>query len=99
MTRCTIGRENTPSIEGSDQVNFEKACAFIGQMGPVYMFSDNLTLEQIKGIHSLGPSYMYSFLGDEVPLASNSSLYDGILDAKDGLSSKIIFGLNAQVFV
>jgi hypothetical protein len=32
---------------------------------------------------------MYSFHGDDC--------YRGILDARDGLSSKIIFGFNAQV--
>lgn len=63
------------------------------------MFGDALSSEQIKGVNYLGPSYMYSFLGEEVPLASDNSLYSGIFDVKDGLSSKIIFGLNAQVFV
>ncbi|KAH0452153.1 hypothetical protein IEQ34_019452 [Dendrobium chrysotoxum] len=96
LTWCSIGTEYVPTIEGTGQINFEKACAFIGQMGPVYMFSDTLTSEQIKAVYSLGPSYMYSFLGDEILLASDSSLYDGILDVKDGLSSKIIFGFNAQ---
>lgn len=61
------------------------------------MFGDAISSEQIKSLHYLGPSYMYSLLGDEVPLASDSSLYSGIFDAKDGLSSKIMFGLNAQV--
>ncbi|KAK8941577.1 hypothetical protein KSP40_PGU012222 [Platanthera guangdongensis] len=96
LTRCTIGTEYIPTMECSGQINFEKAFPFLGQMGPVYMFSDALTSEQIKGIYSLGPSYMYSFLGDEIPLASDSSLFGAILDTKEGLSSKIIFGLNAQ---
>nr|CAD1832089.1 unnamed protein product [Ananas comosus var. bracteatus] len=96
MTRCTIGTELTPISEEAYSLNFERTFPFIGQMGPVYMFCDALSLEQVKGIHCLGPSYMYSFLGDENLFATDDSLYKGILDGKDGLSSKIIFGLNAQ---
>ncbi|PKA52227.1 hypothetical protein AXF42_Ash010123 [Apostasia shenzhenica] len=96
LTRCTIGTEYIPTTEGSGHINFEKAYPFVGQMGPVYMFGDALTSEQVKGIYCLGPSYMFTFLGDEVSLASKTSLNDGILDAKDGISSKLIFGLNAQ---
>ncbi|KAJ6709641.1 hypothetical protein OIU74_010693, partial [Salix koriyanagi] len=69
---------------------------FHGQIGPVYLFSDAISSEQVQGIYSLGPSYMYSFLDNEATPFYDSSLPSGILDAKDGLSSKIIFGLNAQ---
>lgn len=71
--------------------------SFHGQIGPVYLFSDAISSEQVQGIYSLGPSYMYSFLDNEATPFYDSSLPSGILDAKDGLSSKIIFGLNAQV--
>lgn len=90
MTRCTIGTELMPVGDEPISIGFEKTFAFTGQMGPVYMFSDALSSEQVKGIYFLGPNYMYSFHGDD-------SLYRGILDARDGLSSKIIFGFNAQV--
>ncbi|XP_044956208.1 BEACH domain-containing protein B-like isoform X2 [Hordeum vulgare subsp. vulgare] len=89
MTRCTIGTELIPLGDEPNSIGFERTSAFTGQMGPVYVFSDALSSEQIKGIYNLGPSYMYSFHGDD-------SLYRGILDARDGISSKIIFGLNAQ---
>ncbi|XP_024315441.1 BEACH domain-containing protein B [Brachypodium distachyon] len=89
MTRCTIGTQLIPVGEEPLSIGFERTFAFTGQMGPVYVFSDALSSEQIKGIYNLGPSYMYSFHGDD-------SLYRGILDARDGISSKIIFGLNAQ---
>ncbi|TKW23149.1 hypothetical protein SEVIR_4G274600v4 [Setaria viridis] len=89
MTHCTIGTELKPVGEEPISIGFEKTFAFTGQMGPVYVFSDALSSEQVKGIYFLGPSYMYSFHGDD-------SLYRGILDARDGLSSKIIFGFNAQ---
>ncbi|KAF8687356.1 hypothetical protein HU200_043042 [Digitaria exilis] len=89
MTHCTIGTELRPVGEEPISIGFEKTFAFTGQMGPVYVFSDALSSEQVKGIYFLGPSYMYSFHGDD-------SLYRGILDARDGISSKIIFGFNAQ---
>ena len=89
MTHCTIGTELMPVGDESISIGFEKTFAFTGQMGPVYVFSDALSSEQVKGIYFLGPSYMYSFHGDDC--------YRGILDARDGLSSKIIFGFNAQV--
>ncbi|CAD6338666.1 unnamed protein product [Miscanthus lutarioriparius] len=88
MTHCTIGTELMPVGDESISIGFEKTFAFTGQMGPVYVFSDALSSEQVKGIYFLGPSYMYSFHGDDC--------YRGILDARDGLSSKIIFGFNAQ---
>ncbi|THU62740.1 hypothetical protein C4D60_Mb01t08320 [Musa balbisiana] len=96
MSRCTIGTELKPTNEEPYPFNFGKIYPFLGQLGPLYVFSDALSSEQIKGLYCLGPSYMYSFLGDGVLLDSQNSLYGGILDAKDGLSSKVIFGLNAQ---
>lgn len=70
---------------------------FLGQIGPVYMFSDAITSEQVQGIYSLGPSYMYAFLDNETAISTDNPMPAGILDAKDGLASKIIFGLSAQV--
>ncbi|XP_038974911.1 BEACH domain-containing protein B isoform X4 [Phoenix dactylifera] len=96
MTRCTIGMELRPADEELHSFKFGKIFPFFGQIGPVYVFGDALSSEQVRGVYCLGPSYMYSFLGDEVLLASDNSLCNGVLDAKDGLSAKIIFGLNAQ---
>ncbi|KAJ3679372.1 hypothetical protein LUZ60_017383 [Juncus effusus] len=87
LTRCTVGAELMPISDEPNSLGFERAFPFIGQMGPVYAFSDALTPEQIKGIYGLGPSYMYSFVGDHLG-------EEGLL--KEGISSKIIFGLNAQ---
>jgi len=97
MTRCSVGTELMPIGEEPSSLGFESTFAFTGQMGPVYAFSDALSPEQIRGIYNLGPSYMYSFLGDQNLLTNDDSLYKGILDARDGISSKMIFGLNAQV--
>ncbi|OUZ99745.1 BEACH domain [Macleaya cordata] len=98
MTHCTIGTKITPSLSEEEKSLFpvEDSSHLLGQIGPVYMFSDAISPEQIQGIYSLGPSYMYSFLDNEVALASDNPLPNGLLDAKDGLASKIIFGLNAQ---
>ncbi|RLN08296.1 BEACH domain-containing protein B [Panicum miliaceum] len=96
MTRCSVGTELMPIGEEPSSLGFESTFAFTGQMGPVYAFSDALSPEQIRGIYNLGPSYMYSFLGDQNLLTNDDSLYKGILDARDGISSKMIFGLNAQ---
>lgn len=97
MTRCSVGTELMPIGEEPSSLGFESTFAFIGQMGPVYAFSDALSPEQIRGIYSLGPSYMYSFHGDRNLLTNDDSMYKGVLDARDGISSKMIFGLNAQV--
>ncbi|KAL6888469.1 hypothetical protein ACP4OV_009495 [Aristida adscensionis] len=96
MTRCSLGTELMPIGEEASSLGFESTFAFMGQMGPVYAFSDALSPEQIKGIYNLGPSYMYSFLGDQNLLMNDDSIYKEILDARDGISTKMIFGLNAQ---
>ncbi|KAH7652235.1 Concanavalin A-like lectins/glucanases protein [Dioscorea alata] len=95
LTHCRIGTD-CRSKDTESQFPAEKAYPFHGQIGPIYIFSDCLSSEQIKGIYCLGPSYMYSFFCDEVPLTLDITFSNGILDAKDGLSSKILFGLNAQ---
>ena len=70
---------------------------FFGQIGPVYLFNDAITPDQVQGIYSLGPSYMYSFLDNEAVPSGDNMVPSGILDIKDGLASRIIFGINAQV--
>ncbi|AAG28307.1 hypothetical protein [Arabidopsis thaliana] len=66
-------------------------------IGPVYLFNDSLSSEQVQAIYSLGPSYMYAFLENEMTCPfSDNPFPSGILDGKDGLASKVSFGLNAQ---
>ncbi|KAL0392385.1 UNVERIFIED_CONTAM: BEACH domain-containing protein B [Sesamum radiatum] len=69
---------------------------FLGQIGPTYLFSDAISSELVQGIYSLGPSYMYYFLDNEISVYVDNFSSGGASDAKDGLASKIIFGLNAQ---
>lgn len=98
MTSCTIGTKMTQpqSEEENTSLSIKDLSPFLGQIGPVYMFNDAIASEQVRGIYSLGPSYMYSFLDNEAALFYDSPFPSGILDAKDGLASKIVFGLNAQ---
>ncbi|XP_043712024.1 BEACH domain-containing protein B-like isoform X2 [Telopea speciosissima] len=98
LTRCSIGAKISPAMYEEENPLFSvRDCSpFLGQIGPVYIFGDTISSEQILGIYSLGPSYMYSFLDNVVALSSGYPLPNGILDPKDGLASRIIFGLNAQ---
>lgn len=100
MTSCTIGSKiSLPPYEDENAMcSIKDSSPFLGQIGPVYMFSDAITSEQVQGIYSLGPSYMYAFLDNEIAISSDNPMPGGIFDAKDGLASKIVFGLNAQVF-
>lgn len=75
------------------------ALPFCGQIGPTYLFGDAISVELVRGICSLGPSYMYYFLDNEISAYVDNFLPGEVLDAKDGLASKIIFGLNAQVLL
>ena len=77
--------------------SIKESSPFCGQIGPLYLFNDAISPDQVQGIYSLGPSYMYSFLDNEAVPSSDNLVPSGILDAKDGLASKIIFGINAQV--
>lgn len=99
LTSCTIGAKISVPIFDEDPTlhSIKDSVPFLGQIGPVYLFSDAISSEQVHSIHSLGPSYMYSFLENEAAPFYDHPLPSGILDAKDGLASKIIFGLNAQV--
>lgn len=99
LTSCTIGcRLKLPIYEDENVMHSIKdAYPFFGQIGPTYLFSDAISSELVQGIYSLGPSYMYYFLDNEISVYVDNFLSGGVIDAKDGLVSKIIFGLNAQV--
>lgn len=99
LTSCSIGTKIKMQQNEGDNVleRIQDCFPFLGQIGPIYLFNDAISSEQVKGVHSLGPSYMYSFLDNEAAPSYDNQLPSGILDAKDGLASKIIFGLNAQV--
>ena len=99
MTSCSIGTKIIlPQNEEYDpRESIQDSFPFFGQIGPLYLFGDAISSEQVKAVHSLGPSYMYSFLDNETTAFGDTPLPTGILDAKDGLASKILFGLNAQV--
>ncbi|VFQ86787.1 unnamed protein product [Cuscuta campestris] len=97
LTYCTIGTKlSFPYCEENSMLSIKDSSPFFGQIGPVYLFNDSITSEQVKLVYSLGPSYMYSFLDSEVAIGVGNPYSNGVLDVKDGLSSKIIFGLNAQ---
>eukprot|EP01018_Ginkgo_biloba_P014188 Gb_28819 [translate_table: standard] len=102
LTRCTIGTSApyvSVSEDESQLIASSLSSPFCGQLGPVYMFDEALSSDQILGIFSLGPTYMYSFLDSEVGhVQENISTY-GILDAKEGLAPKMVFGFNAQASV
>lgn len=98
MTSCRVGTKIDVPLSDDDlsPESIRDSHPFLGQVGPVYLFNDAISSEQVQGIYSLGPSYMYSFLDNEAS-SSNETKLGGVLDVKDGLASKIIFGLNAQV--
>ncbi|CAJ2641153.1 unnamed protein product [Trifolium pratense] len=102
LTSCMIGAKLKMPHYEDNALTFESirdSCPFFGQIGPVYLFNDAISSEQVQIIYSLGPSYMYSFLDNEALPVSGDKIPSGILDAKDGLASRIIFGLNAQASV
>ncbi|KMZ59450.1 hypothetical protein ZOSMA_68G00360, partial [Zostera marina] len=96
LTCCSIGTRKIKLAEQSTPYFIDDWIPFSGQIGPLYMFNDALSSEQVKGIYLLGPSYMYSFDDYEAPKSFYNSAPNVLLDAKDGLSLKVIFGLNAQ---
>ncbi|KAG8369183.1 hypothetical protein BUALT_Bualt15G0124700 [Buddleja alternifolia] len=98
LTSCTIGTKlNLPMHEEENvTLSAKESYPFFGQIGPTYLFSDAISSELVQGICSLGPNYMYYFLDNEISVYVDNFLSGGVLDAKDGLASKIIFGLNAQ---
>ncbi|KAI8015885.1 BEACH domain-containing protein B [Camellia lanceoleosa] len=84
MTCCMIGSKiSSPSYEDENAMyNIKDSSPFLARL--------------VQAIYSMGPSYMYAFLDNETTICSDNPLPGGILDAKDGLASKIIFGLSAQ---
>lgn len=101
MTDCAVGTKISCPLSEEDSAPdyLKNSSPFFGQIGPIYMFSEAISSEQVQDIYSLGPSYMYSFLDNEAAFFNDCPFPKGILDAKDGLGSRIIFGFNAQVFV
>lgn len=99
LTSCFIGTSITlPHIQDNEGLeSIRDVFPFFGQIGPIYLFNDALSSDQVQAIYSLGPCYMYAFLENEMtgPF-SDSPFPSGILDGKDGLASKVSFGLNAQ---
>lgn len=100
LTKCRIGTKiNLPRSEEDGFLDsVQEIFSFHGQIGPVYLFCDAISSEHVQGIYSLGPSYMYSFLDNQSAPFCDNPVPSGILDVKDGLASKIVFGLSAQVF-
>ncbi|KAG4194045.1 hypothetical protein ERO13_A06G031500v2 [Gossypium hirsutum] len=97
LTNCSIGTKMVwPQSEDNTRNSNPDFLPFFGQIGPLYLFADVISSEQVKAVFSLGPSYMYSFLDNEATAFGGNPLPSGILEAKDGLASKIVFGLNAQ---
>ncbi|CAN8244848.1 unnamed protein product [Cochlearia groenlandica] len=99
LTSCFIGTSITlPHIQDNEGLeSIRDVFPFFGQIGPIYVFNDALSSEQVHAIYSLGPSYMYAFLENEMTGPFSVSPFpSGILDGKDGLASKVSFGLNAQ---
>ncbi|KAK6940250.1 Neurobeachin, alpha-solenoid region, partial [Dillenia turbinata] len=98
LTCCKIGTKICLPFPEEDNplYSIKDMSPFFGQIGPIYMFNDAITSEEVQIIYSLGPSYMYSFLDNEVPSPSDGPLPSALLDSKDGLGSKILIGLNAQ---
>ncbi|XP_057837661.2 BEACH domain-containing protein B isoform X1 [Cryptomeria japonica] len=99
LTQCTIGAR-TPFLSvsefGDEVIAHKLSLPFCGQLGPVYLFDEVLSSNQVLGIFSLGPTYMYSFLDAESGHVQENILTYGILDAKEGLAPKMVFGFNAQ---
>ncbi|KAL6578417.1 hypothetical protein OROMI_010745 [Orobanche minor] len=98
LSSCTIGCKLYLPTYGEANIvhSIKDSYPFLGQIGPTYLFSDAISPELVQGICFLGPSYMYYFLDNEISVYVDNFLPGGVLDAKDGLASKIIFGLNAQ---
>ncbi|KAL0689845.1 hypothetical protein Bca4012_089523 [Brassica carinata] len=99
LTSCFIGTSITlPHIQDNEGLeSIRDVFPFFGQIGPIYLFNDALSSDQVQAIYSLGPSYMYAFLENEMtgPFSDNP-FPSAILDGKDGLAPKVSFGLNAQ---
>ena len=97
LSRCSVGGVS-PLLTSEGFIDKGKfSLPFCGQLGPIYFFDDSLSSNQIMEIFQAGPGYMYSFLPTEVGCLPENIASNSIFDMKDGLSSKLIFGFNAQV--
>ncbi|GBG71675.1 hypothetical protein CBR_g9089 [Chara braunii] len=101
VTRCTIAaKAPLPLSEdcenNEDMAPHKMSSAFRGQLGPIYLFDDALSSNQVAGVARLGPGYMYSFLPNESGCVPENVSVHGIMDGKDGLAPRMVFGFNAQ---
>ncbi|KAJ7525246.1 hypothetical protein O6H91_17G043300 [Diphasiastrum complanatum] len=99
LTRCTIAASSPHPESGGKDIQYfsgKYTAPFCGQLGPLYFFNEALSPDQVYHIYLLGPGYMYSFLSNEVGCNLESNAVKSVMDPKDGLASKVIFGYNAQ---
>lgn len=98
LARSTIGASSPlPTFEGNGvDLSGKLSFPFCGQLGPVYLFDDSLSSDQVLGIYSAGSGYMYSFLPTEVGCVPESLSANIIFDLKEGIALKVLFGFNAQ---
>lgn len=91
LTHCYIGTDDKDSLN-----------ALAGQLGPIYMFSDALTLRHVQIMYNLDPGYMSPFSDDAIPSqesrpsTSRNSRRAGFRQLKTGLSSRIFLAYNAK---
>jgi hypothetical protein len=85
--------------DSGETLSSKWSSAFCGQLGPLYLFEDAMSPDQVMAVYSLGPNYMYAFLPSEVGCVPENVSTQSVIDSKDGLASKMIFGFNAQVII
>ncbi|CAK9883045.1 unnamed protein product [Sphagnum jensenii] len=82
--------------DSGETLSSKWSSAFCGQLGPLYLFEDAMSPDQVMAVYSLGPNYMYAFLPSEVGCVPENVSTQSVIDSKDGLALKMIFGFNAQ---
>ncbi|KAH9551888.1 hypothetical protein CY35_09G037400 [Sphagnum magellanicum] len=82
--------------DSGETLSSKWSSAFCGQLGPLYLFEDAMSPDQVMAVYSLGANYMYAFLPSEVGCVPENVSTQSVIDSKDGLASKMIFGFNAQ---
>ncbi len=85
--------------DSGETLSSKWSSAFCGQLGPLYLFEDAMSPDQVMAVYSLGPNYMYAFLPSEVGCVPENVSTQSVIDSKDGLALKMIFGFNAQVII
>jgi len=85
--------------DSGETLSSKWSSAFCGQLGPLYLFEDAMSPDQVMAVYSLGANYMYAFLPSEVGCVPENVSTQSVIDSKDGLASKMIFGFNAQVII